>query len=147
MMRKKGIPSKRAIDYLVAVSKTTVEDYVGHSRSFLNSDFAAFRVEKDKVFAAIEGLKGTIASLVVLDQTNVERAAATSVVWHIMSRNLARPFVVSLVLVDFVLHITLLLVRTEIHECTKVTILAYQFCSLFVRPFEMMCRSIAKIQE
>jgi len=38
-----------------------------------------------------------------------ERASATSVVLNVMNNNLRRPFVVGLVLIDFVLHITLML--------------------------------------
>jgi hypothetical protein len=110
MLRKKGLPSKRAIDYLGIISNTTAEDFVGTSRCVTNDDIDAFREERGRVFAAIDDLEGTIASLVVLEQREVERAAGTSVVWYIMNENLARPFVVSLVIIDFVEHLVLLFV-------------------------------------
>jgi len=74
------------------------------------NDIAAFRNHYATVVAAIECLEDTIMSLVVLDREEVQRAAATAVVRQIMNKSLARPFVVALLLVDFVLHLTLILV-------------------------------------
>lgn len=109
MLHKKGIPSIRAVDYLVLLSQTSVEDYVGGYRTILLEDIDDFHGHRVRLFDAVEALKGTIASLVVLDERETERAAATQVAWYIMSKNLGRPFVVGLVLIDFVLHITLML--------------------------------------
>jgi len=109
MLRSKGLPSKRAIDYLVLVSKANVDDYVGGFRSVLTEDVAAFEEARERVFSALDELPGVVASLAVLDATETERAASTSILWHIMNKNLARPFVLSLVLIDLVLHVTLLM--------------------------------------
>lgn len=142
MLRTQGLPAKRAIDYLVLISNVTPLDYVGEFRSILNADHVAFRAQRDDVIQAIECLDGTIASLVVLSEREIERAAATHVVWEIMCMNLARPFVVSLVLVDFVLHITLLFVSLfSLIFLTAsdffLTLLCFFLC---LRPFEMMFR-------
>lgn len=134
MIRKRGLPSKRAIDYLTLVSSTSVEDYVGGFRTSLPVDKEAFHEARTEVFNAIDELDGAIASLVILGEREVERAVSTSVIWckfmvHLpsqnkipmlsnmyrsfitvmMSKNLARPFVVSVSLIDFVLQIVLLL--------------------------------------
>jgi hypothetical protein len=110
MLRKKGIPSARAIDYLVLISEVSVEDYVGKFRTALPEDVMAFHEARDKVYGALDEIEGIVASLVVLDNAETERAATTPVVWHIMNKNLGRPFVVSLTTIDFVLHVTLLMV-------------------------------------
>ena len=110
MLHKKGIAAKRAVDYLVLVSQTKPEDYVGGFRAILREDVTEFEEQKRSVFESIEHLENTITSLVVLDRKDTERAAGCSVVWNIMDRNLARPFVVGLLLIDFVLHLTLMLV-------------------------------------
>jgi hypothetical protein len=103
MLRKKGIPSIRAVDYLAMLSQTSVEDYVGEFRTILLEDVDDFHEHRRLLFDAVEELPGTIASLVILDERETERAAATQVAWYIMSKNLLRPFVVGLVLIDLVL--------------------------------------------
>jgi 1,2-phenylacetyl-CoA epoxidase PaaB subunit len=103
MLHKKGIPSIRAVDYLAMLSQTSVEDYVGGFRTIILEDIDDFHEHRCRLFDAVEGLPGTIASLVILDERETERAAATQVAWYIMSKNLLRPFVVGLVLIDFVL--------------------------------------------
>lgn len=103
MLHKKGIPSIRGVDYLAMLSQTSVEDYVGGFRTILLEDIDNFHEHRCRLFDAIEALPGTIASLVILDERETERAAATQVAWYIMSKNLLRPFVVGLVLIDFVL--------------------------------------------
>ena len=138
MLRKRGIPSTRAIDFLVLVSQTNVEDYVGSYRSILDNDRVAFQMQRDLVFAAMDELEGTVASLVVLPEREIERAAASSVVWYIMNDNLARPFVVSLVLVDFAMHVTLLFVSTACQaDVLYCSILS--FISRCSRHFGAMC--------
>lgn len=112
MLRKKGTPSTRAIDFLAMVSDVNPKDYVGEFRSISSNDILLFKQARDRVFDAIESLDGTIASLVVLGEREVERASATSIVWHIMSKSLCRPFVVALLMIDFVLHLTLLFVSS-----------------------------------
>ena len=131
MLRKKGLPSERAIDYLALMSRLTAEDYVGECRSIQINDVAAFRNHYATVIAAIERLEDTIMSLVVLDREEVQRAAATAVVRHIMNKSLARPFVVALLLVDFVLHLTLILVSVtwahgDSYYCNLSSILQWQ---------------------
>ena len=109
MLQRHGLPSKRAVDYMVMVSEATAEDYIGGYRSILPGDFEAFYNERNQVFEMAGKLKGTIASFVTLDTWETERAASTAMAWHIMDKNLERPFVVGLVLIDLVLHITLML--------------------------------------
>ena len=111
MLQKKGNPSVRGIDYLELVSGTHIKDYVGGFRPPIVNDWVAFHESKESVFDAIEALDGTAASLIVLENRQTERAATTPVLQHIMTDNLGRPFVVSLVLIDLVLHITLLQVN------------------------------------
>jgi hypothetical protein len=103
MLRKKGMPSVRAVDYLAMLSQASVEDYVGGFRTILLEDIDDFHEHRCRLFDAVEELPGTIASLVILDERETERAGATQVAWYIMSKNLLRPFVVGLVLIDFVL--------------------------------------------
>jgi len=113
-MLQNGAPlSKRnGVDYLRAVSQLTARDRFGASRAVVSAaDFGAFRRTKERVFDAVGGLNGIVASLVVLEEVELEQALRTTVTWHIMSKKLSRPFVVSQVLIDLVLHLTLMLVR------------------------------------
>jgi hypothetical protein len=115
MLRKPGVPSKRALEYLEVVSQTTVSDSIGGFRTALTDDIKAFHEQRQSVFDAFEGLEGTIASLVVLDESAKERAASTQVVWYTMNKKLQRPITVGLVLIDLALHMTLLLAfRNEV---------------------------------
>ncbi|CAB9510775.1 Potassium ion channel Yvc1 [Seminavis robusta] len=109
MCLRQGTPSKLAIDYFQLLSQTTPLDYVGPKRTPDEQDEAAFHRERETVYRAIEELEVIIPSLVVLDEKETERAATTNVVWFIMNRNLAQPFVVGLLLIDFTLHVTLML--------------------------------------
>lgn len=109
MLRRTGVPARRAVDYLVLMSESTVEDYVGGFRTIQSGDQDNFVDEKGLAFGKVDQLEGLIASLVTMDARETERAASTSVVWHVMSKNLGRPFVVALVLIDFCLHLVLLM--------------------------------------
>jgi hypothetical protein len=80
MLRKKGIPPKRAVDYLELVSSLTPEDYIGSFRTILPEDVARFEEQLIEVFHAIERLGDLMGSLVVLDMNEIERAASLPVV-------------------------------------------------------------------
>ena len=67
-----------------------------------------FDESRQGVFDRVSELKGSIASLVTLPTKEMERAASTPVVWHAMGNKLSRPFVLGVVLIDLVLHITLM---------------------------------------
>jgi hypothetical protein len=115
MLSKQGIPSNRAVEYLEVVSQTTISDFIGGFRTALSDDIEAFHEQRHSVFDVFEELDGTIASLVVLDESAKERAAATQVVGYTMNKKLRRPITVGLVLMDFSLHMTLLLAfRNEV---------------------------------
>ena len=109
LQKRSGIASRRGIDYLCLVSEVTPSDFVGGYKTILPPDTDAFFEVRKSIFEKIEMLDGIIASLVILDRREIERAAATAAVWNIMTNNLRRPFVLGLVLIDFVLHITLML--------------------------------------
>ena len=108
MLRKNGSASRRAVDFLELISDTSVRDYTGGHRATLVDDIQKYHEEKEAVFDAVNDLEGTIGSLVTMENRQTERAAATGVIWHIMGDRLARPFVLGLVLVDLVLHISLM---------------------------------------
>ena len=99
----------KAVDYLNMISETTPIDFFSEFRSALPEDIDAFYEERRCLFDNVGELDGIIASLVVLDEREKERAASTPVVWHTMNKNLQRPFVVGLVLIDLSLHLTLML--------------------------------------
>ena len=101
------------------ISKTSSSDLTGGFRSDTSEDLHECENLRQGTFAKLEGLEGTIASLVVLDTKDVERAATSNAVWHLMNRNLTRPFVVGLMLVDIVLHITLMLVSPFNFVCRR----------------------------
>lgn len=94
----------------MAVSGLGAHDLFGKHCELSISDYATFRDEKERLLDAIGGLDEMVGSLVVLDEIELDKALHASVVWHILSEKLCRPFVVSLVLIDFVLHLTLMLV-------------------------------------
>lgn len=105
-----GLPSSsaRGVDYLVAVSKLTAQDRYGSGRVLSSEDQLTFTREKERLFDAICDLNGMVGSLVVLEEDSLEKALRTKIVWHIVSTKLSRPFVVSLVLIDLILHLTLM---------------------------------------
>ncbi|KAL7568628.1 hypothetical protein ACA910_022727 [Epithemia clementina (nom. ined.)] len=110
MINYGGIPARRAIDYFCLISKATVEDYTGgYGTIYHTGDLDSFNEDRQNVFEAVGKLKGTIASLVTLENRETDRAASTAVIWHIMSQKLSRPFVLGLVLIDLLLHLTLMI--------------------------------------
>jgi len=50
----------------------------------LDEDVEEFEKAREEVFAEIDNLPGTVASLVVLEPKETERAASTAVLWHIV---------------------------------------------------------------
>ncbi|KAL7568642.1 hypothetical protein ACA910_022740 [Epithemia clementina (nom. ined.)] len=108
MLNHGGSPATRAVDYLWLVSSVSIEDYTGSYGSVHSTELEAFNTDRHNVFEAVGSLKGTIASLVTLDTTETDRAASTAVIWHTMNQKLSRPFVLGLVLIDLLLHITLM---------------------------------------
>ena len=109
MLRQQGVPGRSAVDFLEMISVTGVEDFTGGFRATTFNDDRQFHRERDGVFDAINELEGTMASLVTMENRETERAASTKVVWFIMAARLERPFSLGLVLIDLVLHITLML--------------------------------------
>lgn len=81
MIRKRGMASQFAVDYLSMVSGTTIEDYVGLFRPVLLVDKEEFQYARTAVFQAIDELDGTVASLVTLGEKEIERAVTTTVIW------------------------------------------------------------------
>jgi hypothetical protein len=81
MIRKGGFFSRWAIDYLALVSDTTIDDYIGRFRHGTPADKEAFHLARLGVFNAVDALDGTVASLVILEEREMERAASTSVIW------------------------------------------------------------------
>jgi hypothetical protein len=81
MIRKRGIASQFAVDYLAMVSGTSVEDYVGAFRPILSIDREDFQSARSAVFTKIDELEGTVASLVTLGEKEIERAVSTTVIW------------------------------------------------------------------
>ena len=105
MLKQHGTPAQRCVDYFQLVSETTVIDFTGGFKPTSKEDVEAYQAARQEVFVAVEALKGTISALVMLDTADTERAAATAVVWRIMSNKLGRPFVLGLVLIDLILHV------------------------------------------
>ena len=108
MLNYGGVPARRAVDYLWMVSHTTIDDITGGFGSARPNDWKHFDEARQGVFDEVSDLKGAIASLVTLTTKEMERAASTQVIWHAMGNKLSRPFVLGLVLIDLVLHITLM---------------------------------------
>jgi len=114
MLRRQGLLAKRAVDYMSQISQITAKDYYGSYRTVLKEDRDHVREKQIEMFQAVDALEGTMASLVTLDEKELERAGSTAVAWFIMGKTLTRPFVVTLVVIDFVLQFTLLLAfRTD----------------------------------
>ena len=61
--------------------------------SNLSFSHETFQEAEKDIFEAVDDLEGPIASLVVLDERETERAASARVVWFMLNKNLARPFV------------------------------------------------------
>ena len=109
MLRYRPIPSRLAVDYFELISTVKVEDYIGDFRKASPGDFQEFRGARETVYDAIMELGGTIPSLVVLDEKEIERAASTRAIYFVMSKSLTQPLVVALVVTDFVMQITVML--------------------------------------
>ena len=108
MLNYGGIPAQRAVDFLWMVSHTTIDDYTGGFGAALRRDWTNFETSRQTVFDEVSELKGIVATLVTLSAKEMERASSTPVIWHSMGNKLSRPFVLGLVLIDLVLHITLM---------------------------------------
>lgn len=113
MLQRKGIPAKRAVDYLVIVSDAKPKDYFGDFHVLLKADVDDFEAVRQQIFKNLESCNGMIPSLVVLERKDTERAASSAAGCYIMNRSLERPFVVGLLLIDFILHLTLMLVSLQ----------------------------------
>jgi hypothetical protein len=108
MLRRKGNPSKRAIDYLVELSALTLTDFTGSFRTPRPEDIDAFNEERTQVFKVVEELEDLIQSLVVLEDKQLERAASSEIVWRTLTLSLSRPFIVSVIVIDLLLHVGLM---------------------------------------
>ena len=110
LLRKGSSSSRCGVMYLATVSKLTAKDRFGGQHELSSADFSISYEEREQVFDAIGSLDGMVGSLVVLEEIELEKVLRTTVIWRIISQKLSRPFVVSLVLIDFILHLTLMLV-------------------------------------
>jgi len=110
LLRKGSSSSRCGVMYLATVSKLTAQDRFGGQHELSSANFTISFEEREQVFDAIGSLDGMVGSLVVLEEIELEKVLRTAVIWRIVSQKLSRPFVVSLVLIDFILHLTLMLV-------------------------------------
>ena len=99
---------KSAVDFLVIVSRLKIEDLIGDYRKPTRECWTVFKNQLRCLFLAIADLDQIIASLAILDEKEKQRAASTRVVWFVMSQSLTKPFVVSLVVSDFVMQLALM---------------------------------------
>ena len=67
MIRHNGIAAQRGVDYLLLVSQTSVDDYVGGFTNVLARDVEHFEAQRNLVFEAIAALSGPVTSLLVLN--------------------------------------------------------------------------------
>ena len=109
MLRKSQPISRRGVDLLEYFSDSTISDYTGGFKAATAHDAERYHEERNSVFEAVNKLDGTLASLAMLENRETERAAGTPVIWFMMRERLARPFVLGLVLVDLILHISLMI--------------------------------------
>lgn len=115
MIRRQGLPSHRAVDYLVLVSDSSFHDFLPNGVVNEDDDTdeteheKGFRETKLQVLNAIGDMGELIPSLFVLEAREIDRATSVNALWYIMDKGLKRPFVIGIVLIDFVLHLTLML--------------------------------------
>lgn len=110
MLQIKGESSKRVVDFFVYFSTLSPADWVGPGRSVKSADIAEFRRHRRAAFQQIEQYANEILpSLVLLPHREVERASTTPLIWTLLSDSISRPFVIGIVMIDLVLHLTLML--------------------------------------
>ena len=119
MVRHKGLVSRRrAVDYLLLLSNASIHHFYPGGSALAELDDTdqvtelgrAFRESESQVLHALGDMGGElIISLAVLEDKEVYRATSGSALWHILHQGLMRPFVIGIVLIDFVLHVTLML--------------------------------------
>jgi len=110
MLRTSGIPAQRAVDYFELLSSLRFVDYVGNFRTPLHDDIESYNETRAAMVAAFNSLGGNmVPSIFVLPEKEIERAASTAVIWDMMNFGLARPFVIGMAVIDFVLHLTLMI--------------------------------------
>jgi hypothetical protein len=106
--------AKVIIDYLILVSKVSVEDYAGEFRTPLAKDEEQYQAAKLKMFQTMEELDGLIPCLAVLNTEETERAVSTPIIWYIMNQSLTRALTVGLAMTDLGLHTTLMIAFREL---------------------------------
>lgn len=106
--------AKVIVDYLILLSKVSVEDYAGEFRTSLVKDEEQYQEAKLKMFKTMEELDGLIPCLAALNTAETERAVSTSIIWYIMNQSLTRALTVGLAMTDLGLHTTLMLAFREL---------------------------------
>lgn len=119
MVRHNGLVSRRrAVDYLLLLSDCSIDHFYPGGNIIVEIDDSdevtelgkAFRKSQSQVFSALGDMGGElILSLAVVEDKELSRATSGSALWYILHQGLLRPFVIGIVLIDFVLHITLML--------------------------------------
>ncbi|KAI2499211.1 hypothetical protein MHU86_15252 [Fragilaria crotonensis] len=119
MVRHNGLVSRRrAVDYLLLLSDCSIDHFYPGGNVIVELDDSdemtelgkAFRKSQSQVFKALGDMGGElILSLAVVDDKELCRATSGSALWYILHQGLMRPFVIGIVFIDFVLHITLML--------------------------------------
>lgn len=118
MVRRKGLPSRRAVDYFELLSRSEMDHFLPNITFDVDVDvdeegqeenvcLKAYRESKTDVLNAIGNMGSLIPSLFVLEEDEIDRATSGSALWRVMQHVLRRPFIIGIVMIDFVLHITL----------------------------------------
>jgi hypothetical protein len=116
MVRRKGLPSKRAVDYFELLSQSDLVHFLPGVTFDIDIDeegqeenvcLKAYEESKTDVLNTIGDMGSLIPSLFVLEEREMNRATSVSALWRIMQHVLRRPFIIGIVMIDFVLHLTL----------------------------------------
>uniref|UniRef100_A0A7S4K3N0 Ion transport domain-containing protein n=1 Tax=Odontella aurita TaxID=265563 RepID=A0A7S4K3N0_9STRA len=109
LLKRPGTPSTRVVDYFSLVSKLDVSDFIGKDRRPKAADFEAFNKEKRTLFEAVQNYREILPSLLVLPRKQLEQISRSRLVWQVLDDTISRPFILSIVVIDLVLHLILLI--------------------------------------
>eukprot|EP00957_Ditylum_brightwellii_P020393 1538170-Ditylum_brightwellii.AAC.1 len=88
-----GYTKKIAVDYLELLSELTVVDFKideDANPTLVNVDM--FNKSRDEIFSEVEGLKYLVPAMILLKDSEKERAATTAIIKRVLDNAIVQPF-------------------------------------------------------
>mmetsp|Transcript_13004 Transcript_13004/g.19222 ORF Transcript_13004/g.19222 Transcript_13004/m.19222 type:complete len:867 (-) Transcript_13004:575-3175(-) len=110
MLEAEYHPTKEiAVDYLELLSELAVVDFkIDEGANPTPVDVDMFQKSRDKIFSEVEGLKFLVPTMILLKDSEKERATTTAIIQRVLDNAIVQPFGITILFCDLIFNLFML---------------------------------------